>query len=95
MICHITKKHGAPEPDYIFKCKLCYQEFPGFNALRKHKNTQHGCRIKQMLIRTTISSTKLMMQILEKSCANVNFSLYFLKLNLNRESQHKFCGRKA
>ena len=31
-----------PKPDVIFKCKLCYQEVPGFNALRQHRNTQHG-----------------------------------------------------
>ena len=33
---HIAKKHSAPKPDIIFKCKLCYQEFPGFCALRQH-----------------------------------------------------------
>ena len=27
---HIVKKHSAPKPDITFKCKLCYQEFPGF-----------------------------------------------------------------
>ena len=39
---HIAKKHSAPKPDIIFKCKLCFQEFPGFYALRQHRNTQHG-----------------------------------------------------
>ena len=39
---HIAKKHSAPKPDVTFKCKLCYQEFPGFYALRQHRNTQHG-----------------------------------------------------
>ena len=42
---HIAKKHSAPKPDVTFKCKLCYQEFPGFYALRQHKNTQHGIQI--------------------------------------------------
>ena len=42
---HIAKKHSAPEPDVTFKCKLCYQEFPGFYALRQHRNTQHGKHI--------------------------------------------------
>ena len=42
---HIAKKHGAPEPDVTFKCKLCFQEFPGFYALRQHRNTQHGMQI--------------------------------------------------
>ena len=39
---HITKKHSSPKPDITFKCKLFYAEFPGFYALRQHKNTQHG-----------------------------------------------------
>ena len=42
---HIAKKHCAPKPDVIFKCKFCYQEFPGFYALRQHRNTQHGMQI--------------------------------------------------
>ena len=33
---HIAKKHSAPKPDITFKCKLCFQEFPGFYALRQH-----------------------------------------------------------
>ena len=39
---HIAKKHSAPKLDVTFKCKLCYQEFPRFYALRQHRNTQHG-----------------------------------------------------
>ena len=42
---HIAKKHSASKPDIIFKCKLCYQEFPGFYALRQHRSTQHGMPI--------------------------------------------------
>ena len=42
---HIAKKHGAPKLDVTFKCKLCYQEFPGFYSLRQHRNTQHGMQI--------------------------------------------------
>ena len=42
---HIARKHSAPKPDITFKCKLCYQEFPGFYALRQHRNTQHGVQI--------------------------------------------------
>ena len=38
---HVVKKHSAPRPDVTFKYKLCYQEIPGFYALRQHKNTQH------------------------------------------------------
>ena len=42
---HIAKKHSAPKPDVTFKCKLCHQEFPGFYALRQHRNTQHRMQI--------------------------------------------------
>ena len=43
---HIAKKHGAPKPDIIFKCKLCYQGFSGLHALRQHGNTEHGMQIR-------------------------------------------------
>ena len=39
---HFAKKHSAPKLDVTSKCKLCYQEFPGFYALRQHRITQHG-----------------------------------------------------
>ena len=42
---HIAKKNSAPKSDVTFKCKLCYQDFPGFYALRLHRNTQHGLQI--------------------------------------------------
>ena len=42
---HIAKKHSAPKLEVTFKCKLCYQEFPGFHALRQHRNTQHAMQI--------------------------------------------------
>ena len=42
---HIAKKHSAPKPEVTFKCKLCYQEFPGFYDLRQHRNTQHTMQI--------------------------------------------------
>ena len=42
---HIAKKHSAPKLDVTFKCKLCYQEFPGLYALPQHRNTQHGMQI--------------------------------------------------
>ena len=43
---HIAKKHSAPKPVVTFKCKFCCQEFPGFYALRQHKNTQHGTQFR-------------------------------------------------
>ena len=39
---HVAKKHSVPRPSKTYKCKLCHAEFPGFYALRQHKNTQHG-----------------------------------------------------
>ena len=42
---HIGKTHSAPKPDITFKCKICYQEFPGFYALLQHRNTQHTMQI--------------------------------------------------
>ena len=45
LIYHIAKKHSAPKPDITFRCKLCFQEFPGFYALRQHRKTQHGMQI--------------------------------------------------
>ena len=42
---HFTKKHRTPKPDVTLKCNFCYQEFPGFHALRQHRNTQHGMEI--------------------------------------------------
>ena len=44
----ITKllRNTAPQkPDVTFKCKLCYQEFPGFYGLLQHRNAQHGKQI--------------------------------------------------
>ena len=43
---HIAKEHSAPKLDVTFKCKLCYQEFPGFYALRQRATTQHWMEIK-------------------------------------------------
>ena len=42
---YIAMKHTAPKLDITFKCKICYQEFPGFYALRQRRNTQHGIQI--------------------------------------------------
>ena len=46
---HIAKKYSAPKPEVTFKCKLCYQEFPGFYALHQHRNTQHTMQIGSRL----------------------------------------------
>ena len=39
---HVAKKQSVPRSSITYKCKLCHAEFPGFYALRQHKNTQHG-----------------------------------------------------
>ena len=43
---HIAKKPIVTKTDVTFKSKLCYQEFPGFYALRQCRNTQHGMQIR-------------------------------------------------
>ena len=45
LIYHIAKKHSVPRLSITYKCNLCHAEFPGFCALRQHKNTQHGTKI--------------------------------------------------
>ena len=42
---HIAKQHNAAGPSKAYMCNLCHEEFPGFYALRQHKNTQHGKQI--------------------------------------------------
>ena len=43
---HVAKNHSAPKLDITCNCKLCFAEFPGFYALRQHKNTQHAPQMK-------------------------------------------------
>ena len=42
---HIAKQHSAAGLPKTYNCNLCHAEFPGFYALRQHKNTQHGKQI--------------------------------------------------
>ena len=42
---HIAKQQSAAAPSKTYKCNLCHGEFPGFYALRQHKNSQHGTQI--------------------------------------------------
>ena len=44
------KKTQRPKSVVTFKCKLCYQEFPGFYALRQHKITKHGFPIETTIV---------------------------------------------
>ena len=43
---HFAKHHSAAGPSKTYKCNLCHAEFPGFYALRQHKNTQNGKEIE-------------------------------------------------
>ena len=42
---HMVRKHSVPKPSITYKFKPCHAEFSGFDALRQHKNTQHGTQI--------------------------------------------------
>ena len=42
---HIAKQQSAAGASKTYKCNLCHAEFPGFYALRQHKNSQHGKQI--------------------------------------------------
>ena len=42
---HIAKQHSAAGPSITYNCKLCHAEFPGFHALRQHRDTQHRTQI--------------------------------------------------
>ena len=42
---YIAKQHSVAGPSKTYTCKLCHAEYPGFCALRQHKNTQHGTQI--------------------------------------------------
>ena len=43
---HIAKKHATPRAKNIHKCKICFKPFPGYYALRQHKTSEHGIRMK-------------------------------------------------
>ena len=42
---HFARQHSAAGPSKTYKCNLCHADFPGFYALRQHKNTQHRKQI--------------------------------------------------
>ena len=72
---YIAKKHSAPKPDVI----KSLQDFTlGVNM--KTPNMSFLSR-RQVLIRT-ISSTKLMIRFLRRSCAHVNISWWILSLKV-------------
>ena len=42
---HIAKKHSTPRVKNTHKCKLCFEEFSGFHALRQHKTSEHALQL--------------------------------------------------
>ena len=38
---HIAKKHGPSTPKLSTTCTLCWEEFPSYYSLQRHKRTQH------------------------------------------------------
>ena len=77
---NIAKKYSAPKPDVAFKCKLCYQEFPGFHAIRQQKNTENDFPIKTTNVEANDILTKLETRILNRCCFQVSISSKTLKL---------------
>ena len=73
---HFAKKHSDPSPDVTFKCKLCYQEFPGFYAIRQHRNIQDGMQIGSRTRDVGVEHMVGMLRITkwEKSFVLVNIS---------------------
>ena len=43
---HIAKKHATPPLKNTHKCKICFEMFSGFYALRQHKTSEHGFQMK-------------------------------------------------
>ena len=43
---HIAKKHATPPLKKTHKCKICFEEFSGFYALRQHKRSERALQMK-------------------------------------------------
>ena len=43
---HMAKKHATPRVKTTHKCKICFEEFSGFQTLRQHKTSEHGIQMK-------------------------------------------------
>ena len=46
----LSKKHSNLEFDVTFKCKLCYEQFPSFYALRQYVKAQHDFPTKSAIV---------------------------------------------
>ena len=95
LIYHIAKKHTAQKPVVTSKCKLCYEEFPGFYVLRQHKNGQNGFPSRQQMLIVNKTLSKLMMRKLKRNCVHVNISLEVLGLNMRETQSLQFCYKET
>ena len=43
---HLAKKHATPREKITHNCKNCLKEFSGFYAVRQHKTSEHGIKMK-------------------------------------------------
>ena len=43
---HIATKRAIPRVKIAHKCKICFEEFSGFYALRQHKISEHGIQMR-------------------------------------------------
>ena len=79
-------KHSAPKPDVTYK--LCYQEFPGFYALRQHRNTQHELQIGS---RTKDVDVEFIMGVVEdhRLGEELRFCQHFLVDSEAERARHK------
>ena len=48
LIYHIAKQHATPPLKSTQNCKICFEEFSGFYALRQHKRSKHGLQMKSV-----------------------------------------------
>ena len=69
--------------------KFCYQEFPGFYALRQHRNTQHGMEIgsktRDVDVEHIVGDVED--HRLRESCVLVNISWWILNVK-GRDSKY-------
>ena len=84
----IGKKHSSPKPDITCKCKLCYQEFPGFYALRQHRNPQHGMQIRPR--RRDVDVDNIVREVEDQSLREeLRFCKHFLVDSELQRAKHK------
>ena len=71
---HNAMKHSALRSDVIFKCTRCYEECQHFTLSKNIKILRIVFRLIQQMLIGMISSTKLMIRFLKRSCDFSTFS---------------------